>query len=95
LYVLIAELIFSFMHLVGDTDEGLAVVKALVYGFAYFYLQNGLKNLVHAYPKNKAIRMMYHIVRFEFRRAMPSHISEAIDKIEEKVDNEMREYDNK
>ena len=96
LYVLIAEVIFSFMHLVGDSEQGLVVVKTMVYAFAYVYLQNGFKNLVQAYPKDKALRMIYHIIRFEFRKAMPSHISEVINKIEEEVDNEMKkENDNK
>ncbi len=35
------------------------------------YLQNAFKNLIIAYPKNKGFRIIYHVIRFEFKRATP------------------------
>jgi hypothetical protein len=52
------------------------------------YLQNAFKNLITAYPKNKAFRIIYHLIRFEFKRAMPSHVQEVIGRIENEIDKE-------
>lgn len=91
MYLMITQSIYSFMTVQGDQNEALIVVKTLTYVISYFaYLQNGFKNLVIAYPKNKTLRIIYHLIRFEFKKALPSHIQESIDSIEEKVDYEMK-----
>ena len=88
-YFLTIEAIFSGMNMMGDDTESLIIIKTLTYIFTYVYFQNGLKNLVRAYPKNKALRMIYHIIRFEFKRALPSHIQPIIDRIEDDVEKEI------
>ena len=82
LYLLVIQLIFSVMILIGDDAEGFIIVKTLSYVFIYVYAQNSFKNLTIAYPKNKAFRMIYHIIRFEFKRALPSHVQTIIEQFE-------------
>lgn len=52
------------------------------------YLQNAFKNLIIAYPKNKGFRIIYHVIRFEFKRATPAHVQGIIDRIENELDKE-------
>ena len=52
------------------------------------YLQNAFKNLIIAYPKNKSFRIIYHVIRFEFKRATPAHVQAIIDRIEGELDKE-------
>ena len=86
LYLLIVEVIFSVMVACGDKDASLIVIKSLTYVIIYVYAQNSFRNLIVAYPKNKALRMIYHLIRFEFKRATPSHITSIINRIEGEID---------
>ena len=88
LYLVIIEVVFVFMDSIGDGDSSLIVIKTITYVFSYVYLQNAFKNLIVAYPKNKAFRIIYHLIRFEFKRAMPSHVQGVIERIENEIDKE-------
>lgn len=88
LYLVIIEVVFVFMDSIGDGDSSLIVIKTIAYVFSYVYLQNAFKNLIVAYPKNKAFRIIYHLIRFEFKRAMPSHVQGVIERIENEIDKE-------
>lgn len=88
LYLVIIEVVFVFMDSIGDGESALIVIKTITYVFSYVYLQNAFKNLITAYPKNKAFRIIYHLIRFEFKRAMPSHVQEVIGRIENEIDKE-------
>lgn len=90
LYMLIIEVIFSAMAVMGDKQSAVTVIKTLTYVFNYVYIQNAFKNLLIAYPQNKAIRIIYHVIRFEFKRATPSHVQEIIDRIENGLDKEKK-----
>jgi hypothetical protein len=72
----------------GDEGAAIVVVKSLTYVFMSVYLQNAFRNLIIAYPKNVAIRVIYHIIRLEFTRALPSHIQPIIDRLEKEFDKE-------
>ncbi len=87
LYLLIIEVTYTTMTMIGDSTEALIVIKSLTYIFIYVYLQNSFKNLIKAYPKNKSFHMIYHVVRLEFKRALPSHIQEVIDRVERDFPN--------
>jgi hypothetical protein len=89
LYFVVIQAIFSVMQMLGDNAESLIIIKTLTYVFIYVYAQNAFKNLIRAYPTNKAFRMIYHIIRFEFKRAFPSHIQTVIERIENEVESEM------
>lgn len=82
LYILINMTIFSVMAMTGDKPQALVVVKSLTYVFMYVYLQNSFKNLTLVYPSNKACRIVYHIIRLEFKEALPSRVQEAIKEAE-------------
>ena len=86
LYLAIIETIFTIMKNCGDEGAALVVVKSLTYVFMSVYLQNAFRNLIIAYPKNVAIRVIYHIIRLEFTRALPSHIQPIIDRLEKEFD---------
>lgn len=83
LYLAIIELVFMVMGSIGDQPEALIVIKTLTYVFMYVYTQNSFKNLIIAYPTNKAFRIIYHVIRLEFRRAMPSYVQQIIDRVED------------
>ena len=40
LYLIIIEVVFSFMTLIGDGENSLLVIKTITYVFSYVYLQN-------------------------------------------------------
>ena len=45
-------------------------------------------NLIIAYHKKKGFRIIYHVIRFEFKRATPAHVQSIIDRIEGELDKE-------
>ena len=85
LFVSIIYVISLMMFNMGDIEESLIVTKTITYIFIYAYTSNSFKNLVKAFPKNKAIRIIYHLVRLEFMRAIPSRVQEVIDRVEKEI----------
>lgn len=94
LYLIIVVLIYSVMGLCGDRNAAIIAVKSLTYVFMYVYVVNSFKNLIIAYPRKTALRVIYHVIRFEFKRAAPSHIKGIVERLEnefEKVEkNEIK-----
>lgn len=88
LYLLVIEVIFAAMSGMGDMQSSLVVIKTITYVFCYVYLQNAFKNLIIAYPRNKAFRIIYHTIRLEIKRAMPGHVQGVIDRIEGELKKE-------
>nr|UVX39892.1 MAG: holin family protein [Bacteriophage sp.] len=82
LYLFIVEAIFVIMKNCGDDQAAIVVVKTLTYVFMYVYLQNAFRNLIVAYPKELALRIIYHVIRLEFARALPSHLQPVIERLE-------------
>lgn len=82
LYVTIIHVIYSVMLQCGDNEAAKVVIKSLTYVFMYVYLQNAFRNLIIAYPRNLALRIIYHVIRLEFTRALPSHLKPIIDRLE-------------
>ena len=81
LYLIIVEAIFVIMKNCGDDQAAIVVVKTLTYVFMYVYLQNAFRNLIVAYPKELALRIIYHVIRLEFARALPSHLQPIIERL--------------
>lgn len=71
LYLIIIESVQIVLVECGDSDAALIVVKSLTYVFLYVYAQNAFRNLIIAYPKNAALRIVYHLIRLEFTRMLP------------------------
>lgn len=86
IYLVLIWIIAVTMSAMGDAAEALVVIKTMTYVFSYVYVQNAFKNLIHAYPKNVAFRIIYHLIRFEFKRAMPTHVKSVIERIENEVE---------
>lgn len=82
LYLFIVEAIFVIMKNCGDENAAVIAVKSLTYVFMYVYLQNAFRNLIIAYPRNLALRIIYHVIRLEFTRALPTHLQPIIDILE-------------
>lgn len=87
LYLFIVELIFTVMNSCGDKSAAIVAVKSLTYVFMYVYLQNAFRNLIVAYPKKLAIRVIYHVIRFEFKRAIPTYIRPIVERLGYEFDN--------
>ena len=77
----------SILFSLGDKEAAKIVIKTISYVFVYVYCQNGLKNMILSYPKNKAYRIIYHIIRFEFTRALPSNVQEIIKRVNKDLDD--------
>lgn len=71
LYLLIIETLQITLVVCGDEDAALIIVKSLTYVFIYVYASNAFRNLIIAYPKNPALRIVYHLIRLEFMRMLP------------------------
>lgn len=86
LYLVIIEMVFAIMTSCGDSKAALVTAKSMTYVFIYVYLQNSFKNLVKAYPRKMALRIIYHVLRFEFTRALPSYLKPIIERVEGEID---------
>ena len=86
LYLVIIEMVFAIMTSCGDSKAALVTAKSVTYVFIYVYLQNSLKNLVKAYPRKMALRVIYHLLRFEFTRALPSYLKPIIERVEGEIE---------
>lgn len=95
LYLFIVEAIFIIMKNCGDDQAAIVVVKSLTYVFMYVYLQNAFRNLIIAYPRNLALRIIYHVIRLEFTRALPSHLQPIIEKLEKEFGDDPDENNKK
>lgn len=86
LYLLIIEVIYGVMEACGDHEAALLAIKSITYVFMYVYLQNAFKNLIIAYPRKVALRIIYHIIRLEFARALPSHVQQLITRLDKELE---------
>jgi hypothetical protein len=89
LYVTIIHVIYSVMLQCGDNEAAMIVIKSLTYVFMYVYLQNAFRNLIVAYPKKIALRIIYHVIRLEFTRALPSYWQPIIERFQAETDGDI------
>lgn len=73
----------------GDSEAALIVIKSLTYVFMYVYLQNAFRNLIQAYPRKVALRIIYHVIRLEFTRALPSYWQPIIERYQKEIDDDI------
>ena len=91
LYIVILWLIHGVVWLCGDGTAAVYATKVLTYVIMYVYLQNAFKNLVIAYPRNKGLWIIYLVIRLEIKRLMPEHITELIERYDQKHKGENAE----
>lgn len=89
LYVTIIHVIYSVMLQCGDNGAAMIVIKSLTYVFMYVYLQNAFRNLIVAYPKKIALRIIYHVIRLEFTLALPSYWQPIIERFQAETDGDI------
>ena len=87
LYVVIIHVVYSVMCQCGDGGAAIIVIKSLTYVFMYVYLQNAFRNLIVAYPRELALRIIYHVIRLEFARALPSYWQPIIERFQKETDD--------
>lgn len=85
--LVVIELIRGIMYLCGDDGVSLYPVKILTYAACVIYLQNALKNLVKAYPKNKMLWVVYLFIRCEWRKALPTNVDAMLERYEQHIAN--------
>lgn len=89
LYVTVIHVIYSVMLQCGDDNAALIVIKSLTYVFMYVYLQNAFRNLIKAYPTKIALRIIYHVIRLEFTRALPAYWQPIIERYQKEMDDDI------
>ncbi len=90
-YLGILLMLYSIFYEMGDFDEGKAIIKTINYIMIWWYAQNSLKNLIKINPKSMSLRVIYHLIRFEFIKALPYNIGPIIKDIEQKMEEETEE----
>ena len=76
------KLLVELMQLEGGSAY---VVQVLVAFAIYYYVTNGLRNLLKVYPKWKWARLLYHLITFKFKEFFGSDVSNIMDKVEDEV----------
>lgn len=94
LYIVIVYVMYGIMVSCNDNTEALFVIKMLTYIFCYVYICNSFKNLIKAYPKNVAFRVIYYILRFEFAKALPSYWKPILERLNQEFDKKEEENKN-
>ena len=91
-FVFALVLMFAFNVWAGMRADGVSVVRCRNFSFKKF--KNALAELllylvisetiysIHAYPANKALRIIYHVIRFEFKRALPENVQKIVERVE-------------
>ncbi len=92
LIVCVTYLLKGIMDLMKQPDSSIYAVQILTWIALYAYFRNGLRNLVKVYPKNKWIRIVYHLIAFKFRELAGSDISDIVEKVEKEMEakNELK-----
>lgn len=86
LYLLIINIVYTIFVKLGDIKIGQVILKSLTYVLLWVYTQNTFRNLIIAYPRNVALRVVYHIIRLEFTRALPSYIQAIIKRLDDEFE---------
>lgn len=76
------KLLVELMQLEGGSAY---VVQVLVAFAIYYYVTNGLRNLLKVYPKWRWARLLYHLITFKFKEFFGSDVSNIMDKVEDDV----------
>ena len=70
---------FSFKKFKNALAE---LLLYLIISETIYSIMLNCRNLIHAYPANKALRIIYHVIRFEFKRALPENVQKIVERVE-------------
>lgn len=79
----VTYLLKGIMDLMNLDEKSTYAVQILIWVALYFYFRNGVRNLSKAYPRILWLRVLYHLISFQFTKAMPESVKEAINKVTE------------
>ena len=83
LYLGLMLTVFGVVERLGERTMGATLVKYLTIVFIYVYMQHSFRNLIIAYPKKVALRIVYHAIRLEVKRLLPSYWEPIMKKLNE------------
>ena len=93
LILAVIEMVRGIMFLCGDDGASMYPVKILTYAISIYYAQNGMKNMVKAYPESKALWIVYLCIRLEWKRALPGNVAEKIEQYKQHTEKERNRKD--
>lgn len=68
----------ALMDLMHFNERSVYTVQILICLALYFYVRNSFRNLKKANPESLWIRTVYHLISFQFAKAMPENVNKAI-----------------
>ncbi len=80
----VTYLLKLMMDLTPESEKSIYVAQVLMWMALYYYVTNGLKNLIKVYPKSRWIRFVYYVITFQFNEMAPNFVKNAWDKSEKK-----------
>ena len=83
LYLMLMLALFGIVERLGEPKMGATLVKYMTIVFIYVYLQHSFRNLIIAYPKKVALRVVYHAIRLEVKRLLPGYWEPIMKKLSE------------
>jgi len=93
LYITINLVLFATLNLQGSEELAPKMVTSVTWILVYIYISNSLKNLVKAYPTTIGFRVLYHLVRFEFKKMLPGYLKDIIARVEKFETNKKEKYE--
>lgn len=78
----------GIVDLMKFDEKSVYAVQTLIAIAVYYYVRNSLRNLKQAYPKNRWIAVVYHLVSFKFQELMPAPVADAVERADQECDRE-------
>lgn len=82
LITFITYLMKGLIDLMQKQDLSAYAVQFLIAVAIYYYLRNGLRNLVKVYPKVKFIKLVYYLIAFKLKELIGGGLADLVDKAE-------------
>lgn len=81
------KLIIELMELGNGSTE---MVRWLIFVALYYYVNNGLKNLSFAYPKNTWIKFISNLLSFKFKHLLPEALLSSWEKAKKETEKKKK-----
>lgn len=75
--VIVTSLLKLLADLMHQADKSSLIVQGLIWVAIYYYVCNGLRNLVIAYPRIRWLRFVYIALTLQFAEMAPKSIKDA------------------
>lgn len=91
LITVVTYAIKALIVLMNYENHSIYAVEIMIWIAIYYYVTNSLRNLNKAFPNVKWVKVIYHIVSFQFGKMMPDFVNQAIKKTEEEEKQKNKE----